>query len=149
MSRDDREVFYVERDQGGGAFKWLLIGAALGAGAALLFAPRTGTDLRKELGKGIKRLRSIADDTIQELEEEPDTEEDKLRAMSDEAWEGEGEAEEDEDLDEDLDEGAVAARPSRSEEPLSARQELERRLEAARARRRRKPALNDDEEPGT
>ena len=143
MARDDREVIYVERDEGGRAFKWLVLGAALGAGAAFLFAPRAGRDLRRELVKGIKRLRSLADETIDEIRGEPEDEEEKLRAMTDEAWD-----EDEDELDEEPEVEAVERHPARKPARPSAREELERRLEAARARRRRPADADDtDEEP--
>ena len=64
MGRDERDVIVVER---GGGLTWLVVGAALGAGLALLFAPKTGKELRRELGKGIRGIRDLADETIDEL----------------------------------------------------------------------------------
>ncbi len=107
---DDRDVVYVERE-GGGALKWLLLGAAVGAGLALLFAPKSGREIRRDLGKGIKGLRELADETLEEFgrDAEPDR--------------------------------PKPERPSL----VGAREELERRLAAARARRRQ--PVPDDEEP--
>jgi gas vesicle protein len=134
--RRNRDVVYVERD--GGTLKWLALGAALGAGVALLFAPRSGRELRRELGEGLRRIRAYADETLEEIRDELSPDEEKLRTMGDsaDAWEGEEEEEE-----------AEAPPPPRHRPrrrtALTARDELERRLEAARARRR--PA--DDEGP--
>ncbi|MBM4187607.1 MAG: hypothetical protein FJ206_09875 [Gemmatimonadetes bacterium] len=133
MGRRDRDVVYLERE-GGGGLKWLVLGAALGAGLALLFAPRSGRELRRELGRGIKGMRELADETWDEIRDEFGAEDHSRRSA---------------------DEGASAGddggddRPSRQAErprKLAAREELERRLEAARARRR-PPVTEADEEP--
>ena len=115
MSRDERDVIVIERD-GGGGLKWLVLGAALGAGLALLFAPKTGKELRRELGRGLRGVRDLADETLAEL---------KLEFGAEDAPEP----------------AAEAARPVVG----GAREELERRLEAARARRR--TPVPEDEEP--
>lgn len=136
MGRNDREVIVVEQD-GGGGLKWLLLGAAVGAGLALLFSPRSGKEIRRELGRGIRGLRDLADDTIEQLQGDAgDDEEGNLRSMADAAA-----------YDEDEEEPAEAPRPVRNRpSQMSAREELERRLAAARARRRQ-PAPADEEEP--
>lgn len=43
-----------------------LLGAIVGAGVALLFAPAAGTDTRRKLGDTAKRLGSAARDKVQE-----------------------------------------------------------------------------------
>jgi len=136
---DDRELLVVERDDGGGALKWLLVGAVVGAGLALLFAPSSGSSLRKDLRRGFRRARRLAEDAVDDLKgsfgagEEDDA---SLRTSGD-VYEG---SEEDELAEE-------AAPLPRQERPSlrAARDELERRLAAARARRRR-PVPSDDED---
>lgn len=150
--RDDPEVVFIEREDGGGALKWLVIGAALGAGLALLFAPQSGRETRRELRRGARRVRDLAEEAVGELKESfgGDAGEGRARAMADS-----GGAYHDEDLDEDEElegeepDAETGAEPAaRPERPSlrAARDELERRLEAARARRRRQP-VPDDEEP--
>ena len=52
---DDLPYIVVERRSGGvGAF---MLGALLGAGVALLFAPRTGRELREGISTGARRLK--------------------------------------------------------------------------------------------
>lgn len=126
MGRDDREVIVVERE--GGTLKWLLFGAAVGAGLALLFAPKPGKELRRDLGRRIKGLREFADQTVDELKMEFGGEEPGLAS----------------DGTHDDEEPAEPARPAVSGK-AAAREELERRLAAARARRRQ--SVPDDEEP--
>ncbi len=131
MGRDERDVIVVERD-GSGGLKWLVLGAALGAGLALLFAPKTGKELRREIGKGIRGVRDLADETLDELKLEFGAEDTERRSMADDGG-----------VHEDADD-SEPARPARPR-MVGAREELERRLEAARARRRGTDA--DTEEP--
>jgi gas vesicle protein len=53
-----------EREDGGGSFLMgLLAGTVLGAGLGMLFAPRSGSELRNQLSEQAGRLRSTAGDT--------------------------------------------------------------------------------------
>lgn len=138
------EIIIIEQQSGSG-LGWLVFGAALGAGVALLLAPASGEETRKELGRRARELQRSAEDAIGGLRE-------KFDALTSADDEQEGEAEdaaEEADPDEDEDRGEVAEAteaPDVAPETLSdARAELERRLAAARARRRvREP---DEEEP--
>ena len=50
-----------EREDGGGSFLMgLLAGTVLGAGLGMLFAPRSGSELRNQLSEQAGRLRSTA-----------------------------------------------------------------------------------------
>lgn len=123
---------YDEDASGGNALPWFLFGLGLGATLGLLFAPQSGADSRRALGKKLKKLRHLAEDR---LEDAMDSAGKKARELRETL----AEAAEDEDDEE------FAPRPSR------ARDELERRLAAARARRRgasAPAAVEDDEEPG-
>lgn len=52
-----------EREDGGGSFLMgLLAGTVLGAGLGMLFAPKTGYELRHQLTEQTGRLRSTAND---------------------------------------------------------------------------------------
>lgn len=56
-----------EREDGGGSFLMgLLAGTVLGAGLGMLFAPKTGSELRSQLGEQAGRLRNQANDTYQQ-----------------------------------------------------------------------------------
>jgi gas vesicle protein len=60
----------VEREDGGGSFLMgLLAGTVLGAGLGMLFAPKTGAEVRKQLSEQANRLRSTASDTIHQASE--------------------------------------------------------------------------------
>jgi hypothetical protein len=139
---------YVERENGGSALKWLLLGAAVGAGLALLFAPRSGADLRQDLRRGVRRLKHLAEDSIDDLRGEFGREEREARAMAD-SGSAYGEPAEKGPADSAA---GVPAAPSEAGVPAvdrptltTAREELERRLAAARARRRQ--TLPEHEEP--
>jgi gas vesicle protein len=59
-----------EREDGGGSFLMgLLAGTVLGAGLGMLFAPKTGTELRHQLGESAHRLRSTAEGTYGQASE--------------------------------------------------------------------------------
>lgn len=131
-SHGDSKVIVVER--GGGGLSWLLAGAALGAGLALLFAPARGSETRKRLAKQLGRLRESAEDVFDEFREAVDPDLSVARPRG--ADEG--------GVDETAE--AETARPPRG--GSTARVELERRLSAARARRQRALAA-DDEEPAS
>jgi hypothetical protein len=53
----------LEREDGGGSFLMgLLAGTVLGAGLGMLFAPKTGSELRNQIGEQAGRLRTTAAD---------------------------------------------------------------------------------------
>lgn len=59
-----------EREDGGGSFLMgLLAGTVLGAGLGMLFAPKTGTELRTQLSEQTGRLRSTATDAYSQASE--------------------------------------------------------------------------------
>lgn len=64
--RDEYATIVIEREGGIGTF---LIGALIGAGAALLFAPRSGVETRSEIRAGMNRLRDRAEDGMRGLQE--------------------------------------------------------------------------------
>ncbi len=123
MARRDREVVVVER--GDSSVKWLFWGALLGAGIALLYAPRSGEETRRSLTKKMRKLRAATEEKLDELVTRVKSGAKAGVESGLAAFEGD-----DEDDDEYMD-GADGDVP-----PPSARQELERRLADARARRR-------------
>ena len=130
---DDRRVVYVER--GSSAVKALLLGALIGAGIALLYAPQSGEETRRGLKRRLRKVRALAEEKVDELGQRF-----AGRAESSAAPEfGPADGMAMDDMDEDEDDVApeMVAPPHR---PGGAREELERRLEQARARRRGTPA---------
>jgi gas vesicle protein len=124
-----REVVYVERG-GDSSAKWLVWGALLGAGVALLYAPSSGEETRRNLQRKLWKLRAMTEEKLDEITQQFGGAKDALEGVMDEDEENEG----------DLETHDFHGRSPRS----SPREELERRLADARARRR-SPA--DLEEP--
>jgi gas vesicle protein len=64
---DDEPYVVIERHSGGlGSF---IVGLAVGAGVALLFAPRSGAETRRELGRSARRAREAAEELAGDLRE--------------------------------------------------------------------------------
>ncbi len=124
-----REVVYVERG-GDASAKWLFWGAVLGAGLALLYAPRSGEETRRVLQRKLWKLRAMTEEKLDELAQQFGSGKEALESLTDE----------DDDFDDAGDVPPLRPRASGA----SAREELERRLAEARARRR---AVGDYEEP--
>jgi hypothetical protein len=129
--KQGREVVYVERG-GDASAKWLFWGAVLGAGLALLYAPRTGEETRRVLQRKLWKLRAVTEEKLDELAQQFSSGREALQELTD-------------DDDDELDElGEAPPLRSRAGAGGSARDELERRLAESRARRR---AAGDLEEP--
>lgn len=130
--RKQREVVYVERG-GDTSAKWLFWGALLGAGVALLYAPGKGEDTRRNLQRKLWKFRAMTEEKLDELTQQLGGAKESLGGLL-------------EDEDEDDLEGEDEEREfyGSSQAATSPREELERRLADARARRR-SPA--DLEEP--
>ena len=146
MSRRDRSGTIIIERGGSSSLWWLLVGGALGAGLALLFAPQSGDRTRRVVGRKLGKLRDAADEAFEDLRDALSPEERVHRSLATSKAE-----------DEEIaapgtptvgDDGAV--RRERSERgrsgKASARHELEQRLAEARARRQRARA-DEDEEP--
>lgn len=133
MGRTKEPVVLVERE-GSASVVWFLVGGAVGAALALLFAPHPGDHTRRVLGRRLNKLRDAADQAFTDLK--------SAIAHEDGALEEDSEAPEPEEEPEEAGEEASAPRRSVS----SARRELEQRLAEARARRQR-ALSHEDEEP--
>ena len=130
--RPRSEVVYVERS-GDASAKWLFWGALLGAGLALMYAPRSGEETRRLVQRRLWKLRAMTEEKLDEFTQQL-------------GGRGRGEFTElpDDDEEDDLEPdtfGNGLGRPASG----SARQDLERRLAEARSRRR--AASADIEEP--
>ena len=135
MARKNRDMIFVERESSSPLW-WLVVGGALGAGLALLFAPESGSKTRRILARRLSRLRSSAEEVLGEFREAASSD-DAEDVEEDVEAEAEGEAE---GAEEDAEEAGEEA------DALSAREELEKRLVAARARRQRERA-DEEAEP--
>ncbi len=123
-----REVIYVER--GDTSAKWLFWGALIGAGVALLYAPSSGEETRRNLQRRLWKFRAMTEEKLDEITQQFGGAKDSLQDMLED---------EEDEIEADESPGVYG----RSTKP-SPREELERRLAEARARRR-SPA--DLEEP--
>lgn len=131
--RSQRDIVLVERESSSPLW-WLVVGGAVGAGLALLFAPDAGSKTRRQLAKRLARLRSSAEEVLAEFKEAATSElDDAEEELEVEPEDEDEDAEEEEEEEEEI-------------EALSARDELEKRLAAARARRQ-KETTDEDEEP--
>src|SRR3982750_1876795 len=128
--KQQREVVYVER-AGDSSAKWLFWGALFGAGVALLYAPSSGEETRRNLQRKLWRLRAMTEEKLDEISQQFGGAKDSLHEMLEE------------DDEEDFGGGTETHERSRNAAP-SPREELERRLADARARRR---SPTDLEEP--
>jgi hypothetical protein len=151
MRRQVPEVVYIEREGGDSSVKSLLWGMAIGGALALLYAPRSGEETRRSLQRSLWKVRAMTEEKLDELIQEygPGGQRGLGGALGNAFGGGpltadpEAEEYEDEDFEDDMsdlsDEGPAAG-------PASAREELERRLADARARRR-SSGSSDYEEP--
>jgi YtxH-like protein len=128
MRSKGREVVYLQRSDS--SAKWLFWGAVLGAGLALMYAPRSGEETRRVLQRRLWKLRAMTEEKLDELAQQFGGPRESLRELGEEDFD-------EEELFEPREAPPSRARPS-------AREELERRLAEARARRR---AAGDLEEP--
>jgi gas vesicle protein len=79
---DDDRVVIVERESGGSGLGALLLGLAIGAGAALLLAPDSGEATRARIRREARRAQEKARDKYDELSDEiADTYERTLEAV--------------------------------------------------------------------
>jgi hypothetical protein len=129
--RQRREVVYVERG-GDTSAKWLFWGALLGAGVALLYAPSSGEDTRRNLQRKLWKFRAMTEEKLDEITQQLGGAKESLGGLLDD----------DDDELEGEDEGPGFY--GKSQAGSSPREELERRLADARARRR---SAADLEEP--
>lgn len=134
MTRDDdgREVVYLVRG-GESPLKYLFTGAAIGAALALLFAPADGEETRRMLRQRARQLRDKAEDGLDELEDRLTDGTHRLRERV-------------QDTVEDVRTQAGEVTDAVKSAGTTAREELERRLADARARRRGDDVDEEEEE---
>jgi gas vesicle protein len=137
--RDDDDVVYVEK--GGSPVIPFLWGLAVGAAAALLFAPTSGEELRGNIKSRARRLKHLAVEKAEDLEEEIGETYERARAKVEEEIDAARRYVGDtrDTAKEVVSAGKAAA--------STAREELERRLAEAREARRASRHAPPDEEP--
>jgi len=65
--QDDAPYVVIERDGGAGLGSFAL-GALVGAGLALLFAPKSGAETQEDLKEHARRFRSVAEERVREAQ---------------------------------------------------------------------------------
>ena len=128
--RQRREVVYVERG-GDTSAKWLFWGALFGAGVALLYAPSSGEDTRRNLQRKLWKFRAMTEEKLDELTQQLGSAKDTLGGLLED------------DEDEFESDEQTPGIYGRSQAGSSPREELERRLADARARRRSSADLEE------
>jgi len=113
--RDEAPYIVIEREGGAGLGPFIL-GALVGAGLALLFAPQSGEETQEEIKAGARRLRDVAQDRAREVQHNIEDRFSVVRENVQARVESVREA---------VDSGRQAA--------LEARDELERKLERSKA----------------
>jgi gas vesicle protein len=66
-NQDEGPYIVIERDNGGGVGAFI-IGALVGAGIALLLAPKSGVETQEDLKRQARKLRSAAEDRVREAQ---------------------------------------------------------------------------------
>lgn len=66
-NQDEGPYIVIERDSGGGVGSFIL-GALVGAGIALLLAPKTGAETQEDLKRQARKLRSAAEERVREAQ---------------------------------------------------------------------------------
>ncbi|HSG08677.1 MAG TPA: YtxH domain-containing protein [Longimicrobiales bacterium] len=115
--RDQDEVPYIVIDRGGGSgLGSFVLGALIGAGVALLLAPKTGEETQEDLKEGARKLKAAAEVRVREAQQQL---EERLEAAR------EGVQSRVEEVKEAVEAGRKAA--------VDARGELEERLHRSKA----------------
>lgn len=65
--RDEVPYIVIQRDSGGGAGSFIL-GALIGAGLALLLAPKSGAETQEDLKEQARKLRVVAEERVREAQ---------------------------------------------------------------------------------
>ncbi len=78
-------MYENQRDNGSGFVTGVLMGAMVGAGVALLFAPKAGADLRGDLGESVTSMRDAVTRHYRELARKAGVELEDLEAYAENA----------------------------------------------------------------
>lgn len=114
--RDDDDMPYIVVERRNGAFGAFVVGALAGAAVALLFAPRSGRELREGIADGARRIRDTAEGKVRDVQTAVNDTLESVRRQVTERVDAAREA---------IDAGREAARESRAE--------MERRIRETRA----------------
>jgi len=78
-------MYENQRDNGASFTTGVLMGALVGAGAALLFAPKAGSELREDLGESVSSVRDAVVRRYRELAQRAGVELEDLEAQAERA----------------------------------------------------------------
>lgn len=78
-------MYWNQRDSGTGFTTGMLMGAMVGAGVALLFAPKAGYELRSDLGDSVSSVRDAVTRRYRELADRAGVQLDDLEAQAESA----------------------------------------------------------------
>lgn len=112
---DEAPYIVIERDSGGGLGSFVL-GALVGAGLALLFAPRTGAETQEDLKEHARKIRDAAEVKVREAQRQLEERLDGVRGGVQSRFE-------------DVKEAVTAGRDAATD----ARSDLEQRLQRSKA----------------
>jgi gas vesicle protein len=115
MRDDDVPYIVIERERGGSIGSFLL-GALVGAGLALLFAPQSGAETQEQIRARARQLKAQAEERVRAVQQELESRLEEARAGVQSRIDGVRGA---------VDQGRQAARDARAD--------LERRLEQSKA----------------
>jgi gas vesicle protein len=115
MRDDDVSYIVIEKESGGSVGSFVL-GALVGAGIALLFAPQSGAETQEEIRARARKLKAQAEERVRAVQEELESRLEQARAGVQSRIDGVRGA---------VDSGRQAARDARSD--------LENRLEQSKA----------------
>lgn len=131
----EQPVVVIERDSGIGSF---IVGIAIGAGLALLYAPMSGEDTRRELKNRGRKLRATAAEKAEHLQEMFSNGYEETRTRVEEGFSNARR------VVEDKRDGARDAVRAGRAAVHSARDELERRLSDRRTARAEEEGDDED-----
>lgn len=66
-NQEESPYIVIERDSGSGVGAFIL-GALVGAGIALLFAPKSGAETQEDIKRQARKLRTAAEDRVREAQ---------------------------------------------------------------------------------
>ena len=70
MARDEEVPYIVIERERGGSIGSFVLGALVGAGIALLFAPQSGEETQEEIRRRARKLRAQAEDKLRAAQEQ-------------------------------------------------------------------------------
>ncbi len=70
----------MSEDRGSAGVLFFLVGAAVGAGLGVLFAPKAGKETREQIGDWLKERREAGSDLLEKIKEEGSSKKEAITA---------------------------------------------------------------------